>query len=87
MRGKRIFRIIIACILTFFGTRALIGIMAGDFAYSLIPGWHTIIYPPAMSLTVLTGILLVLTLIVIGLYKCVSLLVAAVFDRLVKRKD
>jgi hypothetical protein len=87
MKGKRIFRIVVACILTFFGTRSAIGIVAGDFAYSLIPGWHTIVYPPEMTLSVLTGILLVMTLIVVGLYKCVSAIISAVLDRMVKRKN
>jgi hypothetical protein len=87
MKGRRIFTIVIACILTFFATRAVIGILAGDLAYSVIPGWHTIIYPPEMTLTMLTGMLLILTLMVVGLYKTLSLFISAVLNRIVKKKD
>ena len=84
MRRKRILTIIIGCLLTFLTTRTLIAMLAGDFAYSVIPGWHTVIYPPEMTLTVLTGILLGLTLIVVGIYKAVSILISLIFDRIEK---
>jgi hypothetical protein len=81
---KRFVPVLIASFLTFLITRLALAFLAGDFAYSVIPGWHTIIYPPEMTLTVLTLILLSLTLSIAGLFKLMTKLILIIFKRVTK---
>jgi len=82
MTKQRIFIAVIGTVLTFFIVRGLLGFLTGDFAYSVIPGWHTTILTPQTTLTILTTILLVVTLIVVGLYKLISKALQAIWTRL-----
>ncbi len=71
MTKQKIIISIIATILTFIVVRELLRLMIGDFAYSIIPGWHSTILPPQTTLTVLTILLLIMTLVILGLYKLI----------------
>ena len=63
---KKAFIIILALLLTFFLVRELLSyaMMSTDFATSIIPGWHTSIYPNQMMLSI--GALLVICAAVIA---------------------
>ncbi len=41
----------------------------GDAAFSIVPGWHTTIYPPEITWTILTIIILVASLLVYFIFK------------------
>ena len=41
----------------------------GDAAFSIVPGWHTIIYPPRVIGTILAAVILVTSLLVYLLFR------------------
>jgi len=65
MNKKIVFEGIIGGLLTFLIVREIIRFLSKDFAFSVISGWHTIIYPPDMTINVLTLIALILSFIVV----------------------
>jgi hypothetical protein len=75
---------IIGTILTFFVVKEILRFITGDFAYSVIPGWHTTIFSSQTTLTILTILLLVLTLVVVGLYKIIFRIVWTLWTRIEK---
>lgn len=43
---------------------AIVRLSTGDVAFSIVPGWHTTIYPPEITWVILTVMILVTSLMV-----------------------
>jgi hypothetical protein len=84
MTKKNILTTAISSVLTFVVVRLLIGLVALDYAFSVIPGWHTIILTENMTLTLLTIILMTMTLVVMGLFKIITKILLTIWTRLTK---
>ncbi|MEJ7643713.1 MAG: hypothetical protein WKF87_03905 [Chryseolinea sp.] len=53
-----------------------------DAAYSIVPGWHTTIYSPEMTWTILTIIILVISLLVYLIFKGTIKLLSSLWTKL-----
>ncbi len=84
MSKEKIYISIIATLIIFLIVRVLIQFMAGN-AYLVIPGWHTTVYKPTTSLTILTLFVLIMTWVVTILFKFVSKTVQTIWTNLTNR--
>jgi hypothetical protein len=53
-----------------------------DTAYSIVPGWHTTIYPSETTWTVLTIVILIMSLLVYLIFKGTIKLLSSLWTRL-----
>ena len=72
MTKKIMFFSIVAGALTLLILWGLLTFLSGDFALSVLPGWHTTISSPETSWRLISILLLLLTLFAYGLYRIIS---------------
>ena len=53
-----------------------------DAAFSIVPGWHTTIYPPEITWTILTIVILVTSLLVYLIFRVITKLLTSLWTRL-----
>ena len=68
-------------------TLAILVFISGfsDIAFSIIPGWHTVIYPPKMVRIILCFAALGLSLVIYGLFRMVEMLVGKILTKFVMK--
>jgi len=66
---KKIYTYFLAMISTSILIYVLVRFLIGDTMLSIIPGWHTTIYPPEIIAIVITLLLLLFSFIIYALFK------------------
>src|SRR6187551_205956 len=56
-------------------------LVTSDAAFSIVPGWHTTIYPPEITWTILTIIILVTSLLVYLIFRGILKLLTSLWTR------
>lgn len=69
-------------ILTIMIVYLIIRVGVNDTAFAVVPGWHTVIYPPDILWIVLTTLMLVSTLIVHLIFKLTMKLLSLAWSRI-----
>jgi hypothetical protein len=82
MKNKeKIFLLTIGGVITTLVVYVTVRLSTSDAAFSIVPGWHTTIYPPAITWAILTALILVTALIVYLIFKLTLRLLTFLWTR------
>lgn len=70
----------IAFLITLAALRELLRLLAGDFATSIIPGWHTTIHSNEWILTIGALLILFVAWVAMGLFRLTNILIEQVWN-------
>lgn len=79
---NRVFLISTSGLLTTLAVYLLIRFVTEDLPLSLVPGWHTTIYPPSVTYVILTALFLVSSLLIYAVFKIFIRLVLMISSKL-----
>gem|GEM_PF-5844617 len=82
-RERRVFTVLsaIAIILVVYVT---VRLLANDTAFSIVPGWHTVIYPADITWGILTALIIVIGLVAYLIFRGIFVMLTVGWRRLKK---
>jgi len=84
-KTERTTLVTLAGLATTFIVYVSVRVLSSDETFSIIPGWHTTAYPPDISWTLLTAIILVTSLLVYLTFRVTIKILTALWTRLKSR--
>ncbi|WP_160143578.1 hypothetical protein [Chryseolinea soli] len=68
-KGEKIVLLALAGLLTILAGYVAVKLGTSDAAFSILPGWHTTIYPPAVTWAILVIVILVASFVVYLIFR------------------
>ena len=81
-RKEKIILLPLSGLITTLVVYVTVRLMTSDAAFSIVPGWHTTIYPPEITWTILTIIILVTSLLVYLIFRAAIKLLTSLWTRM-----